>query len=89
MLKSLVRGFRRSQRRNSDRYFGISEDLIADIDTGKPRHARIVLYVGALLSKFKDVRLPLPGGCDIGARPIDQHKKGFEAIGATWKSRMV
>lgn len=39
--------------------------------------------IGVLLGLFRDVRLPLPGGCDIGARPIDQHIKGFEAIGAT------
>jgi UDP-N-acetylglucosamine 1-carboxyvinyltransferase len=61
----------------------ISEDLIADIEQ-ESRGMRASYYMlGALLSKFKDVRLPLPGGCDIGARPIDQHKKGFEALGAT------
>ena len=38
--------------------------------------------IGALLSKYKKVKLPLPGGCDIGARPIDQHIKCFEALGA-------
>lgn len=38
--------------------------------------------LGALLSVFGDVVLPLPGGCDIGARPIGLHIKGFEALGA-------
>ena len=39
--------------------------------------------LGALLGRNGKVELPPPGGCDIGARPIDQHIKGFEALGAT------
>lgn len=38
--------------------------------------------VGALLGRFGEAEVPLPGGCDIGPRPIDQHLKGFEALGA-------
>ena len=38
--------------------------------------------IGALLSRCKDVEVGLPGGCNLGARPIDQHIKGFEALGA-------
>lgn len=38
--------------------------------------------LGALLGKYKDAQVALPGGCDIGSRPIDQHIKGFEALGA-------
>ena len=38
---------------------------------------------GALLAKYKRAEVPLPGGCNIGSRPIDQHIKGFEALGAT------
>ena len=41
--------------------------------------------LGALLGKFKEAQVALPGGCNIGSRPIDQHKKGFEALGATVK----
>jgi UDP-N-acetylglucosamine 1-carboxyvinyltransferase len=37
--------------------------------------------LGVLLSKFGKADVPFPGGCDIGARPIDQHIKGFEALG--------
>ncbi len=37
---------------------------------------------GALLGKYKRAEVPLPGGCNIGSRPIDQHIKGFEALGA-------
>lgn len=38
--------------------------------------------LGALLGKYKRAEVPLPGGCNIGSRPIDQHLKGFRAIGA-------
>ena len=41
--------------------------------------------LGALLGKYKEASVPLPGGCNIGSRPIDQHIKGFEALGATVK----
>lgn len=39
-------------------------------------------FIGALLSRYKKARVELPGGCPIGVRPIDQHIKGFEALGA-------
>lgn len=39
-------------------------------------------FLGALLARFKEARVELPGGCPIGVRPIDQHIKGFEALGA-------
>lgn len=39
-------------------------------------------FIGALLGKFKSAEVPLPGGCVIGSRPIDQHVKGFKALGA-------
>ena len=38
--------------------------------------------LGALLGKYKQAEVPLPGGCNIGSRPIDQHLKGFRALGA-------
>lgn len=48
------------------------------------RNMRASYYLlGALLSRFKKARVELPGGCPIGDRPIDQHIKGFEALGAT------
>ena len=43
-------------------------------------------FMGALLSKYKKAVMYFPGGCSIGARPIDLHLKGFEALGATVKS---
>lgn len=39
--------------------------------------------IGALLGRCKEATVGLPGGCNLGARPIDQHIKGFEALGAT------
>lgn len=38
-------------------------------------------FIGALLGKYKSAQVPLPGGCNIGSRPIDQHLKGFRALG--------
>ena len=39
-------------------------------------------YIGALLARFGTARVPLPGGCNIGRRPIDQHIKGMRMLGA-------
>ena len=41
-----------------------------------------VLVLGPLLARYGKARVSLPGGCAIGARPIDQHLKGLEAMGA-------
>ncbi|MFP3325865.1 UDP-N-acetylglucosamine 1-carboxyvinyltransferase, partial [Planococcus sp. SIMBA_160] len=41
-----------------------------------------VLVMGPLLARTGHARVALPGGCAIGSRPIDQHLKGFEAMGA-------
>ena len=40
-------------------------------------------FMGALLGRFKEVKMKMPGGCYLGPRPIDLHLKGFEALGAT------
>src|SRR5699024_2547443 len=39
-------------------------------------------FMGAMLGKFKQAVIGLPGGCFLGTRPSDQHIKGFEALGA-------
>ncbi len=50
------------------------------------RKIRASYYLlGALLGKYKKAQVALPGGCNIGSRPIDQHIKGFEALGASVK----
>ena len=47
------------------------------------RKIRVSYYLlGALLGKYKESNVALPGGCNIGSRPIDQHLKGFKALGA-------
>ena len=54
------------------------------IDYDSIRKIRASYYLlGALLGKYKKAQVALPGGCDIGSRPIDQHLKGFRALGAT------
>ena len=54
-----------------------------DVDNEYIRKIRASYYlIGALLGKYKRARVALPGGCEIGSRPIDQHIKGFKALGA-------
>lgn len=54
--------------------------------TDDVRKMRASYYlIGALLGRFKEAKVELPGGCSIGVRPIDQHIKGFEAMGAEVK----
>lgn len=55
-----------------------------DFDSIKKIRASYYL-LGALLGKYNKAEVPLPGGCNIGIRAIDQHKKGFEALGAEVK----
>ena len=56
-------------------------DLSVDYEYIKKIRASYYL-LGALLGKYKKAEVPLPGGCNIGSRPIDQHLKGFRALGA-------
>ena len=64
-----------------------------DIDCTRVRNARVpdvmarkirasYYFIGALLGRFGAAQVPPPGGCHLGARPIDQHTKGFVAMGA-------
>ncbi len=41
-------------------------------------------FIGSLLSRFHTASVPMPGGCNLGARPIDQHLKAFTALGANY-----
>lgn len=53
------------------------------LPNGKVKKLRASYYfMGAMLGKFKKAVIGLPGGCHLGPRPIDQHIKGFEALGA-------
>lgn len=58
----------------------INSLIITDENIKKIRAA--YYPTGALLGKYKEAQVPLPGGCDIGCRAIDQHIKGFRALGA-------
>ncbi len=54
-----------------------------EVDDEYIRRIRASYYfIGALLGKYKSAQVPLPGGCNIGSRPIDLHLKGFRALGA-------
>ena len=57
------------------------KDLVIEDDFIKKIRASYYL-LGALLGKYKKAQVTLPGGCNIGLRPIDQHIKGFRALGA-------
>ena len=53
------------------------------VPEGLARKIRASYYlIGALLGRFGCAEVPMPGGCDFGVRPIDQHIKGFVAMGA-------
>lgn len=63
----------------------INGSFIQDVrvDNEFIRKIRASYYlIGALLGKYKKAEVALPGGCDIGSRPIDLHMKGFRAMGA-------
>ena len=63
---------------------GISKDT--PVDNEYVRKIRGSYYlIGSLLGKYKKADVALPGGCNIGLRPIDQHIKGFRALGAEVK----
>jgi UDP-N-acetylglucosamine 1-carboxyvinyltransferase len=55
---------------------------VADYDLVKTMRAS-VLVLGPLVARWGEARVSLPGGCAIGQRPVDQHLKGLEALGAT------
>ncbi|MBQ3516107.1 MAG: UDP-N-acetylglucosamine 1-carboxyvinyltransferase [Lachnospiraceae bacterium] len=57
------------------------DNLVIDDEHIKKIRASYYL-LGALLGKYKHAEVPLPGGCNLGTRAIDQHLKGFRALGA-------
>ncbi len=71
--------------RVNDHKVRINGSFIQDVrvDNDFIRRIRAGYYlIGALLGKYKKAEVALPGGCDIGSRPIDLHIKGFRAMGA-------
>src|SRR6202020_2427551 len=57
------------------------DNLLAPYELVKTMRASI-LVLGPLVARFGEAKVSLPGGCAIGARPVDQHIKGLQAMGA-------
>lgn len=86
VLLTAIEGIGATVRRIGPHEVQINGSTITDytIDYDSIRKIRASYYLlGALLGKYKKAEVALPGGCDIGSRPIDQHLKGFRALGAT------
>ena len=67
--------------RHTVRIVGRIQTTKVDIESMRKMRGSYYL-IGALLGKCKNAQVPLPGGCNIGSRPIEQHIKGFRALGA-------
>ncbi len=66
-----------------------TEMVSIPMPSGKINSLRASYYfMGALLAKFGEGVVGLPGGCDLGPRPIDQHLKGFRKLGANVENKM-
>ena len=86
VLLDAIQGIGATVKRREPHVVEINGSTIKDntIDYDSVRKMRASYYLlGALLGKYHKAQVVLPGGCDIGSRPIDQHLKGFRALGAT------
>ena len=70
---------------NKNTYEIDTRNIVSHVVTHETtKHLRASYYlIGALLGRFNKACVAMPGGCDFGVRPIDQHIKGFELLGAT------
>ncbi|MGG4489520.1 UDP-N-acetylglucosamine 1-carboxyvinyltransferase [Metabacillus idriensis] len=69
--------------KDNEMYVNPAEMISMPLPSGKVKKLRASYYLmGAMLGRFKKAVIGLPGGCHLGPRPIDQHIKGFEALGA-------
>ena len=84
ILKSLLEEIGGNvQLSNDDMTVDPSSMISMPLPNGKVKKLRASYYLmGAMLGRFKKAVIGLPGGCHLGPRPIDQHIKGFEALGA-------
>lgn len=86
VLLTAIESIGATVKRISPHVVSINGSTINDmtIDYDSIRKIRASYYLlGALLGKYKKAQVALPGGCEIGSRPIDLHLKGFRALGAT------
>ena len=84
MLKSLLEEIGGTVEFNDGEMTVDPSNMISmPLPNGKVKKLRASYYLmGAMLGRFKKAVIGLPGGCHLGPRPIDQHIKGFEALGA-------
>lgn len=84
-MEKIMRSLGCEIQRNKNEFVIDSKSIYStDAMIEEVKNMRASYYlIGALLGRFKKARVALPGGCHIGVRPIDQHIKGFEALGAT------
>ena len=80
-MQSIGVMIKREDRHRVTIYPSRINNLVVDGEGVRPLRAAYY-FIGALLARFKKAEVALPGGCDIGCRAIDQHIKGFRALGA-------
>lgn len=79
----------RTEFKDGDLLIDPTEMVSIPMPSGKINSLRASYYfMGALLAKFGEGVVGLPGGCDLGPRPIDQHLKGFRKLGAQVENTM-
>ena len=81
ILKDLGAGVRVINRTTVEGDCSAVRGQTVPYDAGRKLRASYYL-LGAMLGRFGKAEVPMPGGCDFGSRPIDQHLKGFAALGA-------
>ncbi len=81
ILENLGVSIRRRGRNALDLTPGNLSRIAPSYDLVKKMRASYY-FMGSLLARFGRAEVPIPGGCDLGPRPIDQHLKGFSALGA-------
>ncbi len=84
ILENLGVSMRRRGRNAVDLTPGNLSKIAPEYDLVKKMRASYY-FMGSLLARFGRAEVPIPGGCDLGPRPIDQHLKGFTALGAEIK----
>lgn len=85
-LKDIVEYLNGSYKKKDNEYIYVASNELVNKEIPAELASKLrasYYFMGALLGKCHKVEIYLPGGCTIGARPIDLHLKGFEALGAT------